>query len=269
IDGDGDGYGSPDATVQACEAPEGYSDTDDDCDDSEPMINPGAADATADGVDNDCDGSIDEDASCNDFRPFGIGSTASRIYDTTAYDGGSYTETVIITSWAPSSGLATVQRVMLGSTGASWTVTEDHRCATTGEVSMTGYSLSDGGLTSATVTFSSGRTDLLAVADMSPGTTWRYAYDAEDALFGALWSVSGTFEVVGSESVTVPAGTFDALKLQNSYSLVDESGSGYSRNSTATSWWVRGLGVVKVTDTDRSGRTWEQRELQSYTGFTP
>ena len=37
----------------------------------------------------------------------------------------------------------------------------------------------------------------------------------------------------------------------------------------ATSWWVNGLGVVKVNDTDATGRTWETRELQSYSGFTP
>jgi hypothetical protein len=269
IDGDGDGYGSDDATIQACGAPDGYSDTNDDCDDTDASINPGAADATSDGVDNDCDGATDEDASCNDYRPFGAGATASRVYGTTAYDGGSYTETVTITGWNAASGAATVQRVMLGSTGSSWTITENHQCSTTGEVSMSGYGLSDGGFTSATVAFSTARTDLLAVADMSPGTTWSYSYDASDAVLGGLWSVSGTFEVVGTESVTVTAGTFDALKLDNTYTLVDSSGRGYDRTSTASSWWVNGLGVVKVSDTDASGRTWESRELQSYSGFTP
>ena len=269
IDVDGDGYGSPDETIQACGAPSGYSDTDDDCDDEDPGVNPGAADATSDGVDNDCDGSTDEDASCNDYRPFGAGSAASRVYSTTAYDGGTYTETVTISSWVPASGLATVQRVMLGSTGSSWTITENHQCATTGEVSLTGYGLSDGGLTTVTVGYSAPRTDLLAVADMSAGTSWTYAYSASDALIGALWDVSGTFEVIGTEAVTVTAGTFDALKITNAYSLTDDSGNGLSRSSTATSWWVNGLGVVKVTDEDSTGRTWESRELQSYSVFSP
>ena len=183
--------------------PSGYSETDDDCDDDNPDVNPGAADATSDGVDNDCDGATDEDASCNDYRPFGAGAGASRVYDTTAYDGGSYTETVNITSWAPSTGAATVQRVMLSSAGTSLTITENLQCASTGEVSLGGYGLSDGGLTTLTVAYSAARTELLAVADMSPGTTWSYAYDASDSLLGSLWSVSGTFEVIGTESVTV------------------------------------------------------------------
>ncbi len=89
------------------------------------------------------------------------------------------------------------------------------------------------------------------------------------ALLGSLWDVSGTFEVMGTESVTVTAGTFDALKIANTYSLTDNSGNGFSRDSTATSWWVNGLGVVKVTDQDDSGRTWESRELQSYSVFSP
>jgi len=269
IDGDGDGYGSDEETIQACGAPSGYSETDDDCDDGDPSVNPGAADATTDGVDNDCDGDIDEDASCNDFRPFGAGTSANRVYNTTSYDGAAYTETVTVTSWTPASGAATVQRTMLGSSGSSWTITENLQCATTGEVSLTGYGLTDGGLTTLTVAYSAARTELLAVADMSPGTTWSYGYDASDALIGSLWTVSGTFEVIGTETVTVPAGTFDALKLENTYSLVDTSGSGFSRDSTATSWWVSGLGVVKVSDADAAGRTWEDRQLQSYTGYTP
>ena len=42
-----------------------------DCDDSDPLINPGAEELCGDGIDNDCDASIDEDcgpvASCTDF----------------------------------------------------------------------------------------------------------------------------------------------------------------------------------------------------------
>ena len=128
------------------------------------------------------------------------------MYDTTAYDGGSYTETVNITSGRPRPGHHPARHAQ--HTGTSWTITEHLRCASTGEVSLGGYGLSDGGLTTLTVAYSA-RTELLAVADMSPGTTWAYAYDASDSLLGSLWSVSGTFEVIGT-SVTVSAGTFDA-----------------------------------------------------------
>ncbi len=60
VDGDGDGFGSASDVVSACEAPHGYAGNPDDCDDSDAAINPDAAEV-CDGVDNDCDGDVDED----------------------------------------------------------------------------------------------------------------------------------------------------------------------------------------------------------------
>ncbi len=57
-DADGDGYGDPASPLTACGAPEGYVANAGDCDDTDPAINPGAAERV-DGVDNDCDGVID------------------------------------------------------------------------------------------------------------------------------------------------------------------------------------------------------------------
>ncbi|MCB9743827.1 MAG: putative metal-binding motif-containing protein [Alphaproteobacteria bacterium] len=57
-DADGDGFG--DLEVQACEQPEGTATIPGDCDDSDPGINPAAAEL-CDGVDQDCNGDIDED----------------------------------------------------------------------------------------------------------------------------------------------------------------------------------------------------------------
>jgi predicted outer membrane repeat protein len=59
IDQDGDGHGSGDSTTGACLPPEGYAVTNDDCDDTEPAAWTNA-DETCDGVDNDCNGQIDE-----------------------------------------------------------------------------------------------------------------------------------------------------------------------------------------------------------------
>ena len=61
-DEDGDGYGvEGEGKVNACAAPEGYADIADDCDDSDPDVNPGEDEVACDGIDNDCDeATVDE-----------------------------------------------------------------------------------------------------------------------------------------------------------------------------------------------------------------
>jgi hypothetical protein len=55
VDRDGDGYGDGGELV-ICTPPEGYSRTDDDCDDTRPGVNPGATEVVGDTRDQDCDG---------------------------------------------------------------------------------------------------------------------------------------------------------------------------------------------------------------------
>lgn len=59
LDSDGDGFGDPSQTTTACEPPSGYSETADDCDDTNQQIHPDAAEV-CDGWDNNCDGSNDD-----------------------------------------------------------------------------------------------------------------------------------------------------------------------------------------------------------------
>ena len=61
-DVDGDGYGAPGVTERACELRAGFTDVAGDCDDSKASVNPGRSD-DCDGLDNNCDGLVDEGGS--------------------------------------------------------------------------------------------------------------------------------------------------------------------------------------------------------------
>ena len=60
-DNDGDGYGDPAASSNQCEPSAGFVDNDEDCDDTTAERSP-AAEEHCDGLDNNCDGSIDDDS---------------------------------------------------------------------------------------------------------------------------------------------------------------------------------------------------------------
>jgi N-acetylneuraminic acid mutarotase len=70
-DADGDGFGDPNVTQFTCASPPGWVLSGGDCDDTRAAVHPGAAEI-CDGLDNDCNGQIDEDASGVDSDGDGI-----------------------------------------------------------------------------------------------------------------------------------------------------------------------------------------------------
>lgn len=58
-DQDGDGYGNPDEVVTRCSKPSEYVEQGGDCDDQNAQVNP-SAEEVCDGIDNDCDGGVDD-----------------------------------------------------------------------------------------------------------------------------------------------------------------------------------------------------------------
>ena len=60
-DSDIDTYGNNNIFQNACAAPQGYVNNNLDCNDNDASVNPGVIDSSCNGIDNDCDLSIDED----------------------------------------------------------------------------------------------------------------------------------------------------------------------------------------------------------------
>ncbi len=81
-DADGDGSGNLAVTAEACAQPSDFVQMSGDCDDTDASIRPGASDL-CDGIDQDCDGEDDEDATFATFYPDqdgdGVGNAAGEI----------------------------------------------------------------------------------------------------------------------------------------------------------------------------------------------
>jgi hypothetical protein len=60
FDGDGDGFGDTDIAIDACDMPADHVSFSGDCDDGDSDVHPEASEIDGNGIDDDCDGAIDE-----------------------------------------------------------------------------------------------------------------------------------------------------------------------------------------------------------------
>ncbi|HEX8268252.1 MAG TPA: putative metal-binding motif-containing protein, partial [Flavobacterium sp.] len=80
-DADGDGYGNAAASAISCTAPAGYVSNSTDCDDANNQVNPGHLEVYYNGIDDNCDGQLDEGNQIKtQLYPQYCGITLNQIY---------------------------------------------------------------------------------------------------------------------------------------------------------------------------------------------
>lgn len=113
--------------------------------------------------------------------------------------------------------------------------------------------------------------------EINAGDQWQHGLDLQGdvTVLGEQGTATGTaensFTAVGKESVTVPAGTFEAMKVQVDTTLnMNVSYQGLTVpvvfSGSYTYWFVQGIGWVKVSGTgNAAGMSFNETiELQSY-----
>ena len=97
LDADADGYGTSDTTVEACSAPDGYVENDDDCEDGSFSQSPDQQEVTCDGIDNDCDGVLDANVVPRDYATLQEAIDDVADFSEICIGSGSYTDPLDLT----------------------------------------------------------------------------------------------------------------------------------------------------------------------------
>jgi len=275
-DNDCDGVDDPDAVD---DDGDGWLVCGGDCDDADPGANPGAIEDVTNGVDDDCDGVVDEYPSCNPWDPIDVPG-ASWAYQS-AYSfvlqgqvqGDTGVESVETGGTTSFQGYTVYQRdgSFVGAQySADWWGYND--CGAAGNVDHGSYVEVDYGQLETILTVNSPEVMYLPYEpDQAMGYAWASTYTqsvTSSSLGSDSYSAIWNWTVVhDSESVTVPAGTFETVHIQADYTTADPLGS---HEGTLDTFWVEGLGLVKW-DEQRPTETGQYilRELQSYSGVFP
>ncbi len=88
-------------------------------------------------------------------------------------------------------------------------------------------------------------------ATINPGDTWQQTADFQAS--SSKLNINGRFvfeySAVGSENITIPAGTYNALRVDTTIRIEVTGLHVLAGTYTTTSWWAPGIGLVKSEGT--------------------
>lgn len=118
-------------------------------------------------------------------------------------------------------------------------------------------------------------TGMYMPANVKAGSTWNNSETMRMDLTGGSAASLGSITLttteqsraIGEESVTVPAGTFTAMKVEikRTSTTVAKMGKIPPSTQTSTEWWVKGIGMVKTVTVSPEGTS--TIEAKSITGL--
>jgi hypothetical protein len=187
-----------------------------------------------------------------DHPYFPLRAGATWTYSSSIPEMGSFSWTVTDVTGGPDAALATiVMDFGAGSMSFEW------QCSSEGIQYFTlgGISFDTGGLGSFHVT-SEGGAGLLPPEAFEPGATWSNDYTTTFRVgvgdFGVNYEshVSETLTAGEAETVTVPAGTFEAVPVQINNTTTSSGDFGtFTTSSSSTVWFAEGVGIVRMVTT--------------------
>ena len=100
------------------------------------------------------------------------------------------------------------------------------------------------------------------------GKSWSFQSNNTNISNGTIWKESGTSKIVGKESVTTKAGTFDVFKIETSFSTQNTKDMTKKNEFVFQTWyapaidhWVKRVNVIKADGHLRSNETVELIEF--------
>jgi hypothetical protein len=73
---------------------------------------------------------------------------------------------------------------------------------------------------------------------LTVGKAWDFQCDEVSTIDGSLWKQFGRSKVVGQETVTTKAGTFETFKIETSYSAKKSSSTARAFDATLQTWYA-------------------------------
>ena len=190
-DADGDGYGDPDAPTTVCQDTDGYVSDSSDCDDSDAAASP-EGDEVCDGLDNDCDGSVDWDQRVpTDHADIATAIDATEDGGVICVEAGTYTEPFGLTGRALS---------IVSSSGAGSTVFDVGESAPFVEVSGGSDVVLDGFTVTNVPPASQGGFAVVlgsaaSLSDIAFETNSMELFDANDLSGALVWASESTLAI--------------------------------------------------------------------------